>query len=250
MCLFEVLGFSWDLGAVPRLQFSAAAAAQAVARHRADLARFVFDAAALEGNPLSLEEVAALIAGEPPEGREAFHLRQALNLAEAAEEASRLVETGRFHLGKPTFDRLHGLIAREEALEWGGFRGEGRETRHTPEVLLGVRGSHRPPPTEPGARALNRLYAAGVEALEREAVHPWERAMGFFLFGALQQFYFDGNKRSARFMMNGLLKANGLDAVSIPASEAEGFNARMVEFYLSRDGTEMMGFLLDCARLS
>jgi len=75
---------------------------------------------------------------------------------------------------------------------------------------------------------------------------PFEKAAAFFLFGALQQFFFDGNKRTSRFMMNGILMSNGIDAISVPAAKAHEFNEKMVRFYLSKDATEMMAFLVDC----
>jgi hypothetical protein len=46
--------------------------------------------------------------------------------------------------------------------------------------------------------------------------------------------------------MNGLLMSEGIDAVSIPAIRANEFNSRMVDFYISRNATEMMSFVLDC----
>ena len=39
-----------------------------------------------------------------------------------------------------------------------------------------------------------------------------------FLFGSLHQFFWDGNKRTARLMMNGILLSEGYDAISIPAA--------------------------------
>ena len=72
------------------------------------------------------------------------------------------------------------------------------------------------------------------------------RATAFFLFGALQQFFFDGNKRTSRMMMNGILMSHGIDAISIPASRADEFNEKMVAFYVSRNATAMMEFLVDC----
>jgi hypothetical protein len=63
---------------------------------------------------------------------------------------------------------------------------------------------------------------------------PFERATAFFLFGALQQFFFDGNKRTSRFMMNGVLMSHGIDAISVPAAKAQEFNEKMVRFYLSK----------------
>ena len=45
-------------------------------------------------------------------------------------------------------------------------------------------------------------------------------------------------------MMNGVLMAHGIDAISIPAASAQAFNEKMVRFYLSRDATEMVDFLV------
>lgn len=47
-------------------------------------------------------------------------------------------------------------------------------------------------------------------------------------------------------MMNGVLMAEGIDAVSIPAARAEELNSRMVDFYVTREGTQMMAFIVDC----
>ncbi len=117
-------------------------------------------------------------------------------------------------------------------------------TNYTPDVGLGERGRDTPLPTLPGAPELNRVFSEGVTALQE--CDPFERATAFFLFGALQQFFFDGNKRTSRFMMNGVLMSHGIDAISVPAAKAQEFNEKMVRFYLSQDATEMMDFLAGC----
>ncbi|MFZ5593664.1 MAG: hypothetical protein ACOY4D_05285 [Pseudomonadota bacterium] len=66
------------------------------------------------------------------------------------------------------------------------------------------------------------------------------------MFGALQQFFFDGNKRTSRLMMNGILMSAGIDAISIPAARKQEFNEKMIRFYATRDATEMMAFLARC----
>ncbi len=70
--------------------------------------------------------------------------------------------------------------------------------------------------------------------------------MAYFLFAALQQFYFDENKRTGRFMMNGELMSHGWDAISVPAGRAKEFNDKMSAFYTSKDGSSMIEFLYDC----
>jgi hypothetical protein len=47
-------------------------------------------------------------------------------------------------------------------------------------------------------------------------------------------------------LMNGILMSAGIDALSVPAAKAQEFNENMVRFYLTKDATEMMAFLLDC----
>ncbi|MCY4258727.1 MAG: hypothetical protein OXC91_00495, partial [Rhodobacteraceae bacterium] len=202
MQLFEELGFKWDRSAVPA--GAPASVDRAAFRYRQMLAQFVFDASSLEGNPFTYPEVKTLLDGVTVGGHKLTDERQVLNLAAAAGELFSLVKAGSFRLDKATFDHLHALVAREETLEWGHFRGEGEFTDITPRVGLGYEGEFVPSHlTEPGAENLKRLFEEAVQSLEAEVRAPRERGMAFFLFGALQQFYFDGNKRTSRFMMNG-----------------------------------------------
>lgn len=43
-------------------------------------------------------------------------------------------------------------------------------------------------------------------------------------------------------MMNGVLMSHGIDAVSVPAARVQGFNEKMVRFYLTKGATAMMAF--------
>jgi prophage maintenance system killer protein len=126
------------------------------------------------------------------------------------------------------------------------LRGEGAEKNYTPDVTLGEHGRYTPLPTVAGAPELNRVFKAGLDALNQKVPQAFEKAAGFFLFGALQQFFFDGNKRTSRFMMNGILMTAGIDAISVPASKSKEFNEKMVRFYMHKDATEMMAFLVEC----
>ncbi len=127
-------------------------------------------------------------------------------------------------------------------MEWGHFRGEGHELNYTPSVGLGERGYYEPLPTVAEASKLNDVFENALNALE--TCTAFEKGCAFFLFGALQQFFFDGNKRTSRFMMNGVLMSAGIDAISIPAIQVHEFNEKTVRFYLSKDATEMFDFLI------
>jgi hypothetical protein len=245
MALFGTLGFQWDRDSVPR-EIPRVSLERVVFRFHRMLPEYVWDAGVLEGNPFTFPEVKTLLEGVTVGGRKLSDQEQILNLAESSKYLAVLVKSGEFKLSKATFCSLHALVARNEVLEWGHFRGEGLETQFTPDVALGERGRFSPLATEPGAVRLNEVFARGIRSLEQDVSNPFERATATFLFGSLQQFFFDGNKRTSRFMMNGVLMSEGVDAISIPAVRAAEFNSRMVNFYTSRDATEMMAFVLDC----
>jgi hypothetical protein len=243
MTLFDALGFQWDRSVVPH-SIPTHSVERACFRFHKMLPEFVWDASVLEGNPFTFPEVKTLLDGVTVGGRKISDQEQVLNLAESSKRLLAMVRSGRFALSKSVFTELNGIVARNEALEWGVFRGEGQEKNYTPAVGLGEHGHDTPIPTQSGAPELNRVFGEGVFALR--ACDPFERATAFFLFGALQQFFFDGNKRTSRFMMNGVLMSHGIDAISVPAAKAQEFNEKMVRFYLSRDATEMMTFLAGC----
>ena len=239
----DILGFSWDSAIIPA-QIPVYSPRRACACFQRMLAEFVWDAGVLEGNPFTFPEVHTLLDGVTVGGHKLADQEQILNLAASCRHLLALTQNGQFRLDKEIFCALHGLVANGEALEWGHFRGEGEECRYTPEVALGEMGRHRPPPTEAGALELTRLFHGGVTALSTQP--PFVRALAFFLFGALWQFFFDGNKRTSRLMMNGILMSHGIDAISVPAAKKLEFNEKMVRFYVSRDATEMMRFLVGC----
>ena len=89
-------------------------------------------------------------------------------------------------------------------------------------------------------------HARGLEFIHADPSDVFEQAIAYFLFAALQQFYFDGNKRTARYMMNGHLMSHGFDAISVPAARRQEFNSTMVEFFMTRKGTGMFRFLASC----
>lgn len=243
MPLFEDLGFRWDRSAVPD-SIPTYPLERVCFRFHKMLPEFVWDAGVLEGNPFTFPEVKTLLDGITVGGRKLSDQEQILNLAESSKRLLAMVKSGTFSLTKPVFTEINGIVARNESLEWGLFRGEGQYNDFTPDVVLGEHGRYTPLATLPGAPELNRVFTSGSTALK--ACPPFERATAFFLFGALQQFFFDGNKRTSRFMMNGILMANGIDAISIPAAKAQDFNEKMVRFYLSKDASEMMDFLAYC----
>ncbi len=63
---------------------------------------------------------------------------------------------------------------------------------------------------------------------------------------ARNQFFWDVNKRTGRFMMNGILLDAGLPIINVPASRQQEFNQLMLNFYSDGDMTDMNQFLRSC----
>ena len=242
--LFKSLGFKWNRVAVP-VNAPVHDVSRACFRLKKMLAQYVWDASVLEGNPFTFPQVQTVLDGVTVGGHKLSDLDQVRNLAASTKELLQLVKNGEFKLDKKTFTDIHRIVAREEGFEWGNFRGEGNEKNYTPHVALGEIEPYVPPATEDGAPVLNAIFNEGLAGL-KEVSNPLERGMAFFLFGALQQFFFDGNKRTSRMMMNGVLMSHGIDAISIPAMRAQEFNEKMVDFYINKDATAMMAFMVDC----
>ena len=205
-------------------------------RARKVLEEIVYDTVALEGNPFTFPEVQTLMDGITVGGHRLQDADQVLNQAESWKLLFDEIENGRFvplHQGLESALRLHAVVSRNEALEWGCLRGG-------PVGIAGT--THEPPPAE----ELEARWKRGAEAL-RDVSDPHVRAMGAFLFTARSQLFWDGNKRTGRLMMNGELLSAGYDAITVPAKKRHEFNTRMVRFYDTADAEEMVDFLAGCS---
>ena len=240
--IFDELGIHWSRDLFPFAVHSNSPE-RAVKRFQKSLPQFVWEAAQLEGNPFTFPEVQTLLDGITVGGRKISDAQQILGLRDSMRLLCDEVLAGTFAPTKDIACRLNALIARDEALEWGMFRGEGKE-RSNVSVNLGPT-SWSPKPTEAGGQNLSEAFEIGAVALAQLS-HPIERAFALKLFMAREQFFFDGNKRTARAMMNGVLMSNGFDGISIPASKQLAYNQAMTRFYPSGDATEMMQLLASC----
>jgi Fic family protein len=241
--LLDTLGIKWDRTFFP-LAIQHGSPERAVKRFLRSMPQFVWEAAQLEGNPFTFPEVQTLLDGVTVGGQKLSDAQQILGLRDSMKLLCGEVLVGTFELNRDMACRLNGLIARDEALEWGHFRGEGRETSNVGVNLGAV--SWKPKPTEPGGRNLIAAFEAGSAALKSGVTDPVERALALKLFMAREQFFFDGNKRTARAMMNGELMRHGFDGLSIPASKQLAYNEAMARFYPSGEATEMMRLLASC----
>ncbi|MEH0110639.1 Fic family protein [Tersicoccus sp. MR15.9] len=237
------LSFTWTHDAVPWDSVNKVGTPAALDHLEQGLLDHVWNAAALEDNPLTPDQVASLFAIPPADP--GFDQQQVLALVAAHHHLAGQVRSGSFRLAKATADRLHRIVAVHEAIESGHFRGEGSVTGGG-HVRLGGRGVYSATSATDHGAALRAEFTAGIAALERLS-HPVERATAYFCLGTRHQFFFDGNKRTSRIMMNGELMRCGYDPIIVPVARRPEFDRHLVTLYREADATVLMRFLIECA---
>lgn len=236
----DALGFTWDRSAVPK-SIPKIPAPEALQYFRNELPAYVWEAGVLEGNTYSLVEVQTLLEGVTVGGHKISEERQILNLAAASEQLHNLVRNGEFTLSKEVADSLHSAVAQDEAIESGHFRGEGRATGGG-EVRCSNGATFTAP--VPGINGVNliNIWNEGLSIIANIA-DPLEKALVFCSFATRTQFYFDGNKRTARNLMNGLLLSTGIRAISIPAAARQEYNFALDRLFLESNASWHIDFL-------
>lgn len=203
---------------------------QAFFKARRMLPEYVFDTSQLEGNPITFPEVQTLIDGITIGGHKISDVQQVLNIKDSWELLFARIKAGSFAVNKETMCEINGLIARDEALEWGVFR--------TGKVGIAGTTTYQAPPAD---QLDSILQTELTEILKMK--DPVEQALYYFLWAAYNQFFWDGNKRTARLMANGILISAGYGVFNIKSRDILVFNTLMMDFYNSGDANEVMKFL-------
>ncbi|WP_211320682.1 hypothetical protein [Arthrobacter livingstonensis] len=232
---------SWDLSRVDLERIRHIGTEKARHRFRAALPDLIWNAAALEGNTFTLAEVRELLNGATVHGRTTEEEQQILALSEGYSLVDELVGKDEFQLNKANSDHVHAQVARHEAIESGHFRGEGSvQGGGTVRLTNGGYVDGIPQAELPGRWKLLMERLAEIQ-------DPRVRALVYNAAATRTQYYFDGNKRTARLMMAGELMAHGFDAVNIPNSRRLEFNVALDELFQSNDATQLMAFTTSCA---
>ena len=182
-----------------------------------DRVDYVFNTSALEGNAMTYPEVETLLDGVTVGGHTLSDEHMILNQNNSVKLFFELIETDMFDLTKETLFKLHAQVAKEEALTWGEFRDN--------NVRIG--GTEYIPPRH---QELESIYRSNGVLLF-QIHHPVIQALCCFLLNAKSQYFYDGNKRTARLMMNGVLLSHGYPMLNIKAKDKLAFNTKMVEYY-------------------
>ncbi len=192
---------------------------------------FIYNTSALEGNAMTYPEVQTLLEGITVGGHKLSDEQQILNQNKSVDYLFDLLENKAFKLDIDTFTTLHSFVAKEEALTWGVFR----------ESSVNIGGTDY---QVPHADDLEKIFREGTEEIQK-IVHPIVRAITMFLFGAKCQFFYDGNKRTSRLMMNAILIEAGHPILNIKAKDRLEFNSMMIKFYDGDNITPSIEYLME-----
>lgn len=189
-----------------------------------------------------------LLDGVSVGGKRIEEADQIVALSEGLKLMAARVRAGTFDLSKETTNEIHALVARHEAIESGAFRGEGSVDGGS-SVRLAAGGNVEGDPIGDDRGQLVEDYRNLAEAM-KIIQDPRERALAYFSSATRSQFYFDGNKRTARIMMAGELMMHGYESVSVPYARQLEFNEALDSLFRTDDATDLMQFLTTCATRS
>ncbi|NNN07751.1 MAG: hypothetical protein HKL85_00985, partial [Acidimicrobiaceae bacterium] len=194
----------------------------------------MWNAVALEGNNFTLPEVRTILDGVTVGGKTLSDAEQIIALSDAYNRLDELVASGEFEISKRVSDELHSLLARHEAIESGAFRGEG-VVHGGGTVHLANGGVVDGTEHGVGGELLRRRFEQIVSYVMTEE-DPRRRALIYFASAVRHQFYFDGNKRTARLMMTGVLLSAGFETVSVPFARRLEYNEALDRLFAENDG--------------
>lgn len=213
-------------------------------RFRESLPELIWNTAALEGNTYTLPEVRTLLDGVTVGGKKVHDAEQILALSHGYNFVDKLVGQGTWKLDRSVSNAIHSLVARHEALDAGMFRGQG-PAQGGGTVRLSSGGAVKGTPHGPHGEFLIQHHTDLLRYLS-SITDGRERALLYFASATRRQFYFDGNKRTARLMMTGELMAHGFDIISIPFARRLEFNTALDTLFTTDDATELLCFLTTC----
>ncbi|MHB9924638.1 Fic family protein [Clostridium botulinum] len=190
----------------------------------------IFNMGSLEGNPFTFPEVQTLLDGITVGGHRVSDEQQIYDLKNSWEYLFELVQINKFQLSKEIFNNINNKVSINEALVSGKFRDS--------QVRIG--GTDYIPPK---AEELNSVFSNELPKIIDRCETKTELAFEIFLFVALNQLYYDGNKRTGRLLANGALLSNGQGVLNIKAKDKLEFNTLMVEFYNTQKADGICDFL-------
>jgi Fic family protein len=211
------------------------------------LAQIVTDVVNLEDISYTVPEVQALLDGITVGGHKIQDKLITLNQIQAWRFLFESIENNTFEVSKEFVLKLHTLVANQESLTWGEFR----------NGMVSISGTNYIPP-KPSNTIWNELELETNERLifknqfnenavsKLKEVDTYIAAINLFAKMARTHFFFDGNKRTGRMMMSGILLVHGYPMINVPAKRKVEFNKVMIDYYNSEQFDPIHQFLISC----
>jgi Fic family protein len=205
---------------------------KAIFYEKRDIAQIVTDVVNLEDINFTVPEVQTLLDGITVGGHKIQDELITINQINAWHFLFRKLETKHFVCDLNFLLNLHAIVAKEEALTWGEFR-SGAVTISGTDFM--------PPNAIKPPSIINYL----LEDTQNQQ-DIYDRAIFLFAEIARTKFFYDGNKRTARMMMSGILLDHGYPMINVPAKNKTQFNQLMIEYYETHNISKLSIFLKNC----
>lgn len=210
------------------------------------IAQIVTDVVNLEDINYTVPEVQTLLDGITVGGHKVQDELITLNQIQAWKFLFSSIENNTFTVSRQFVLQLHNLVAYKEALKWGEFRDK--------NVFISGTDYMPPKPTKLD-NLWNELeqetecllnFDNKVSPSKLKEANLYRAAINLFAKMARTQFFFDGNKRTARMMMSGLLLVNYYPMINVSAARKLEFNQTMIGYYNSEQLNPVYSFLVSC----
>ena len=184
-------------------------------------AQFVFDMAQMEGNTATYPQVETIVCGTSVAGLSVSETRQIDNINRGWQALIEDLRLKRFQINKLVAIEYNKLVSESEnRLGFGGFR-------NAPVAIGGT--SYTPP----NPLDLNSCWDELIARCQELEDNPLEQSLLLYAEMARNQFFGDGNKRTALLMMNGNLIQNGLCPITITKSHEVEYRTALIGYYES-----------------
>lgn len=213
---------------------------RAIYRYKTARPDHIFTTTHLEGYAFTLPEIRSLLEDEIPPGHGNNEIHQVLDLDTASNLLIQRVAEQCFRASIEESNLYNQTIAGNIALDAG-----------IPRFLSDINQDGRGATVSlPG----NNVFVSYPKTVLREALNivlpkivampnPVDCAVNWAAFMSYAQVYMDGNKRTARYMMDGILMSHGFDCVLIRVSDKEAYNTALDAMFRSGDLGHYAGFL-------
>ncbi|MFA5528681.1 MAG: hypothetical protein WC996_08730 [Peptostreptococcales bacterium] len=187
----------------------------------------IYNSAKLEGCNVTFPETQTILEGINVGKVSLDDIQKILNLRDAWKYLLNSIEEP---LNLDYIKKVHFIIGRNEALEWGVLR----------NGTVSITGVSYIPPV-PDEKEIEETLIL----LMKSSTSDTYKAIRYFLWGCRQQFFWDCNKRTSTLIANKILISKGAGILSIPEKHLLKFNKLLSNFYETNDYEKISVFLYE-----